>query len=85
MTHELQKKVDRAVKLIQAAGKVAEQHGHPLEICYSGGKDSDVILELAKMAGIKYRAIYKNTTIDPPGTIVSETLRLTPRGMPRVG
>ena len=21
------------------------------------------------MAGVKYRAIYKNTTIDPPGTI----------------
>lgn len=36
---------------------------------YSGGKDSDVILELAKMAGIKFRAIYKNTTIDPPYTI----------------
>ena len=40
-----------------------------VELCYSGGKDSDVILELAKMAGINYRAIYKNTTIDPPGTI----------------
>lgn len=36
---------------------------------YSGGKDSDVILALAKMAGINYRAIYKNTTIDPPGTV----------------
>ena len=69
MTDELQRKVDRAVKLIQAAGKVAKEHGQPLEICYSGGKDSDVILELAKMSGIKYRAIYKNTTIDPPGTI----------------
>ena len=43
--------------------------GEPLEVAYSGGKDSDVILELAKMSGIKYRAIYKNTTIDPPGTI----------------
>lgn len=40
-----------------------------VEISYSGGKDSDVILELAKMAGINYRAIYKNTTIDPPKTI----------------
>ena len=40
-----------------------------MEIAYSGGKDSDVILELAKMSGIEYRAIYKNTTIDPPGTI----------------
>ena len=41
----------------------------PVEVSYSGGKDSDVILELAKMAGINFRAIYKNTTIDPPGTI----------------
>ena len=69
MTRELQVKVDRAVKLIQSAGKIAQEHGQPVEICYSGGKDSDVILELAKMACINYRAIYKNTTIDPPGTI----------------
>ena len=66
---ELQRKVDRALKLIQAAGKAAKEHGQPLEICYSGGKDSDVILELARMSGVDYRAIYKNTTIDPPGTI----------------
>lgn len=65
MTLELQKKVDRAVKLIQSAGK----DGQTVEIAYSGGKDSDVILELTRMSGIKYRAIYKNTTIDPPGTI----------------
>ena len=69
MTEQLQRKVDRAIRLIQSAGKIANEHGQPLEICYSGGKDSDVILELAKMAGINYRAIYKNTTIDPPGTI----------------
>lgn len=65
----LDKKVERSVKLIQSAGKVAKEHGQPLEICYSGGKDSDVILELARMSGVNFRAIYKNTTIDPPGTI----------------
>lgn len=65
MTPELQRKVDRAVKLIQQAGR----DGMEVEVAYSGGKDSDVILELTRMAGIKYRAIYKNTTIDPPGTI----------------
>lgn len=69
MTDELKKKVDQAIKLLKSAGKMAKEHGQPLEIAYSGGKDSDVILELAKMAGIEYRAIYKNTTIDPPGTI----------------
>lgn len=66
MNKELEKKVEQAVKLLQVCYKAA---GEPLEIAYSGGKDSDVILELAKMAGIEYRAIYKNTTIDPPGTI----------------
>lgn len=40
-----------------------------IEIAYSGGKYSDIILQLAKEAGINYRAIYKNTTIDPSGTI----------------
>ena len=69
MTIELERKVNRALKLIQSAGRVALEHGQPLEICYSGGKDSDVILELAKMAAVEFRAIYKNTTIDPPGTI----------------
>lgn len=64
MTPELQKKVDFAINLLRAI----PQDG-PIEVSYSGGKDSDVILELAKMAGIPYRAIYKNTTIDPPGTI----------------
>lgn len=65
MTKELQKKIDRAIRLIQSAGA----DGSVVEVAYSGGKDSDVILELTRMSGINYRAIYKNTTIDPPGTI----------------
>lgn len=69
MGEELQKKIDRAIKLLQAAGKIAKEHGQPLEVDYSGGKDSDVILELTRLAGVEYRAIYKNTTIDPPRTI----------------
>ena len=64
MTKELQKKVDFAIKLLQSIPQDGD-----IELSYSAGKDSDVILELAKMAGIPYRAIYKNTTIDPPGTI----------------
>lgn len=63
MTDELQKKVDRAIRILRSI-KADE-----IELSYSGGKDSDVILELTKMAGIRYRAIYKNTTIDPPYTI----------------
>lgn len=65
MTEQLQKKVNFAIKLL----KSIPQDKGDIELCYSGGKDSDVILELAKMAEIPFRAIYKNTTIDPPGTI----------------
>ena len=61
----LDRKIDAAIKLLQS---IPTDDG-PIEVCYSGGKDSDVILELAKMAGINYRAIYKNTTIDPRGTM----------------
>lgn len=60
---DLQKKIDRSIRLIRSV-KADE-----IEVSYSGGKDSDVILTLAQMSGVNYRAIYKNTTIDPPGTI----------------
>lgn len=63
--NDYEKKVARAIKLLKS---IPTDEG-PVEVSYSGGKDSDVILELTKMAGIPYRAIYKNTTIDPPGTI----------------
>lgn len=67
ITESLQKKIDQSIRLLQQV-----QKAHPdevIEIAYSGGKDSDVILQLAKEAGIRYEAIYKNTTIDPRGTI----------------
>lgn len=67
ISEELQRKIDGSIKLLRAV-----QNSRPneiIEVAYSGGKDSDVILQLAKEACINYEAIYKNTTIDPPGTI----------------
>lgn len=64
---ELQKKIDQSIRLLRQA-----QQAYPdeqIEVSYSGGKDSDVILQLAKEAGINFIPIYKNTTIDPPGTL----------------
>lgn len=63
--NNLERKTAQAIKLI----KTTCSGRGTVEVAYSGGKDSDVILELVKMSGIPYRAIYKNTTIDPPGTI----------------
>lgn len=61
---ELADKERRAIKILRMY-----RGDDPIEVSYSGGKDSDVILALTKMAGIPYRAIYKNTTIDPPYTV----------------
>lgn len=36
---------------------------------FSGGKDSIVLLDIVKKSGVKFEAVYSNTTIDPPGTI----------------
>lgn len=60
---DYKRKIDFAIRLLRDI----PQDG-PIEISYSGGKDSDVILELARMARIPHEAIYKQTTIDPPGT-----------------
>lgn len=67
MTNEqLKKKIEQSIRLLQS---VQQGYDGQIELAYSGGKDSDVILQLAKEAQINFRAIYKNTTIDPPGTI----------------
>lgn len=63
MTETLKQKEEQSIKLLRSIPS------DDIELCYSGGKDSDVILYLARLAGIPFTAIYKNTTIDPAGTI----------------
>jgi phosphoadenosine phosphosulfate reductase len=57
----MQERIDRAVALLR-------QHEPPegYYLAFSGGKDSCVIKELAKISGVKFDAWYNNTTIDPP-------------------
>lgn len=60
----LEKKISFSIDLLRSyAGKGV------IPLAYSGGKDSDVILHLAKLSGISFRPIYLCTTIDPPFTI----------------
>lgn len=63
------KKAEQAIKFIRSFAEIAEKNGEVVEVAYSGGKDSDVLLHLVRVSGIKYVARYKSTTIDPPGTI----------------
>lgn len=63
-TYRYKENIEFAINLF----KSIPQDG-PLELAYSGGKDSDVLLQLARESGVEFTAIYKNTTIDLPGTI----------------
>lgn len=41
---EYSKKIDNALKICKLAEEEALAHNEPVEVCYSGGKDSDVFL-----------------------------------------
>ena len=59
-----------AIKRLQLAAKMSQQYYQkPLLICNSGGKDSLVLLALAKAAGIKYEVVHSHTTADAPETV----------------
>ena len=49
--------------------KLFEPQDEPYWLCYSGGKDSDVISILAKLAGVKHERHYNLTTVDSPVTV----------------
>ena len=59
------KKEQRAINYL----KMFEPKTEPYYLCYSGGKDSDVILTLAKIAGVNYEAVHNLTTVDAPETV----------------
>lgn len=62
----LKEKIDHSIALIRKAEKLAlAMNDQGFHVGFSGGKDSQVLLELVKMAGVKYRAVYNVTTNDP--------------------
>lgn len=63
----LEPKIKRAIENIRLFEAVALQmHPEGYYLAFSGGKDSQVIYHLAKMAGVKFQAYYHITTVDPP-------------------
>jgi phosphoadenosine phosphosulfate reductase len=65
--HTLFGKVDKVTEAIERLRQYEPPEGYYL--AYSGGKDSDTILALAKMAGVKFDAHYQLTTVDPPEVV----------------
>ena len=71
-------KVDIAVRRLQEAAEMSQiLYEKPLVITYSGGKDSDTVLKLAKIAKIPFEVLHSHTTVDAPETVyhVRETFR----------
>jgi phosphoadenosine phosphosulfate reductase len=59
-----------AIERLQAASEMSMMHyGEPLIITDSGGKDSAVIKELARRAGIPFEVMHNHTTADAPETV----------------
>jgi 3'-phosphoadenosine 5'-phosphosulfate sulfotransferase (PAPS reductase)/FAD synthetase len=44
-------------------------YGKPIEVMYSGGKDSDVLLDLFKNSGVEFKLINHHATVDAPPTV----------------
>ncbi len=64
----LTKKIEDSLSLIRKAENLA-LHMQPERgfwLAFSGGKDSQCIYHLAKMAGVRFEAHYSLTTLDPP-------------------
>lgn len=70
ISQALQSKIDHSIKLIQRAEATALRYREDgFFVAFSGGKDSQVLLHLTQVAGVKYTAQYNLTTLDPPENV----------------
>lgn len=70
MTNRLEAKIEKAlkdIKKMEKASLIMNEKG--FHVAFSGGKDSLVLLELFRMAEVKYHAEMQLTTVDPPELI----------------
>ena len=60
----------KAIERIRTASEMSLHHyGKPLVCKHSGGKDSDVMLELFKRSGVPFEVSHGLTTVDAPPTV----------------
>lgn len=63
-------KHDMAIERLKAASEMSlSYYGEPLVVTDSGGKDSAVVKELARQAGIPFEIQHNHTTADAPETV----------------
>lgn len=63
-------KYEHSIEVLKFGAEMSEQYyGKPLLLSYSGGKDSDTLLQLALESGIKFEVQNSHTTVDAPETV----------------
>lgn len=71
MTAQLQQKLTHSISLLKNAEQLAKLYD-PIDgffLGFSGGKDSQALYHVAKMAGVPFKAHMSLTSVDPPAVI----------------
>lgn len=75
-----------AISRIRFAAEISQNRlQQPLYVAYSGGKDSDICVELARRSGVPFEVHHNHTTADAPETVyhIREVFaRLESEGIP---
>ena len=81
LSEPLRKKLEHSVELLRKAERLALAYDEENEyyLAFSGGKDSQCLYHVAKLAGVKFKAHMNLTSIDPP-----EVIRFVKREYPDV-
>lgn len=71
MSNLLNKKIEYSIDLLRKSESMALRldRDNGFYLSYSGGKDSQALYHLAKMAGVKFKAHMNLTSVDPPEVI----------------
>lgn len=67
----LRYRLQKSVELLRRAERLAFRYDaeNGFYLAFSGGKDSQALYHVAKLAGVKFKAYFSPTTVDPPQVI----------------
>ena len=67
----LRKKMEHSISLLRRAEKIANAYDsdNGFFLAFSGGKDSQALYHIAELAGVRFKAHFSPTSVDPPAVI----------------
>lgn len=71
MRQALQNKIEHSIDLLKKAESIARMYDpeNGFYLAFSGGKDSQALYHVAKLAGVQFKAHMSLTSVDPPEVI----------------